>query len=236
VIAFTSDANARWSAAWAAEEVFAKFWEQILESAKNRTAEKSGEIDFDVRPVVRRETIGIELAIYDEALENRAPPPTVMEITEPGGEKRKINFTMIRRGLFNANIDKARAGDYRLDISYGATQLAPLAITVPGESFGEQSGKGVDFETLQLLAEATSGKLNPSASEIKTRQRESKRSWPLFTPLAILAAMLVIIEALIRELGLSVIPPRLAKLLGVKLTDKSAVQNTGIYAQRRKRA
>jgi uncharacterized membrane protein len=199
VIAFTSDANGRWSFEWLKWKGFTRFWSQITTSLKTKSSSKKGSLDFDMRYTVSGKTIKLDLAVYDDTLVDRAPPKISAQIIEPGGELRIVSFSPSKKGRFEAELDSARPGDYRINIQYGKTKMPPLAITLRGDLFGEQPGRGINVAALGDAAFVSKGSINPAPDQISGVQRITEKSEPLFPPLAVVLFFIIIFEALIRE-------------------------------------
>ena len=199
VVAFTSDANGRWSALWSQWEGFSTFWTQLIESIKDESGAKSGDVDFDLRYSVNRKALVFDLAIFDEKLRTEQPPRIVAEVQEPGGELRQLTFRATKRGRFEARIENGRPGDYRLNVSYGTVKLPALGVTIGGELFGEVQGRGVNVQVLEELAFATGGSINPDPKQVSGFERVSEHRERLFVPLLLLAFALILLEAFLRE-------------------------------------
>ena len=106
---------------------------------------------------------------------------------------------MNRKGRFEGRIENGRPGDYKVQITYGSVKLPALALSLGGELFGEVAGKGVNVPLLENLAYLTGGRINPKAQEVQGMTRVSEKQEHLFAPLAMLAFLLLILEAFVRE-------------------------------------
>lgn len=199
VIVYTSDANGRWSMPWVQWNNFALFWSEIIERIKDRSGSKTGEVDFDLRYSVERKNVMLDLSVFDEKLSREAAPKISAEIIEPGGETRQVPFQMNRKGRFEGRVENGRPGDYKVQITYGKVKLPALALSLGGELFGEVAGKGVNVPLLENLAYLTGGRINPKPQEVQGVTRTSDKQEHLFAPLALLAFLLLILEAFVRE-------------------------------------
>lgn len=204
VVAFASDANGRWSRAWVPWEGFVKFWSDLIESVKDTSGAKTGDVDFDLRYTVQRKSIVLDLAIFDDKLESQAPPRIAAEIEQPTREPLSLVFRPVKKGRFEARIENGRPGDYRLGISYGSLKLPPLALTIPGDAFGELRGRGVDMRTLEEIALITGGKFNPAPEQVRGQESVTKETKSLVMPVLIAAFLMLLFEAFLREVGLRV--------------------------------
>lgn len=199
VIAFTSDANGRWSLPWLHWKGFSKFWSQIVQSIKPKSGPKQKNIDFDLRHRIEGRDIILDLAIFDEILNTKASPKITATVLEPGEENTKVFFNPLTKGRYSAQIAKGRPGDYKLSINYGNTQLPPAAITIPGEAFGEHAGTGINLPTLSKLAKTTSSVINPAAKNLSKTKIINRNQNRLFIPLVVAGFFMILLESLIRE-------------------------------------
>lgn len=201
VVAFTSDANGRWSLPWLRWREFATFWGQIIEGIKDKSGAKSGEVDFDLRYGVDRKSLILDLAIFDDKLRTEAAPRIMAEVSEPGGEQRTVSLQMSRKGRFEGRLENARPGDYKIQISYRRLKLPLLGMYLDGELFGELPGRGVNVQLLESLAYSTGGRINPEPKEVQASSRVTEAREHIFIPLLALAFLLILLEAFLRELG-----------------------------------
>ncbi len=199
VIAFTSDANGRWSLPWLRWAKFPTFWSQIIKSIKDRSAERGNDIDFDLRYRVNRGAVLLDLAMFDSSLQGKASPSVSAVAVEPGGETKKLLFRQIKKGRYEAVLDNARPGDYRLNIAYGDLAMPDVALTIGGESFGEVPGRGLNTASLEEIAYLSGGVINPEESQVRGNARISEETDYLFVPLLLLALALILLEVYLRE-------------------------------------
>jgi hypothetical protein len=145
------------------------------------------------------------LAIFDEELGSKSAPAITAQVVEPGGETKSIAFQPLVKGRFEATINDGRPGDYKIEISYGTLKLPPLAITLSGELFGEIPGKGINYSNLSKIAQFGNGLINPKPEQVSATSRTTLNKKELFPPLIVLAFILIILEAFIRELDSSIL-------------------------------
>lgn len=212
VVAFTSDANGRWSLPWLNWEGFPRFWTQLVEEIEHAPDENSAQIDFDLRSSVNRRSLYLDLSVYDEKLRTGAAPKIAAEVILPGGEKRNISFIPEKKGRFRGEVDGARPGDYKVQVMYGSQKLPVMGITLEGGLFGETPGKGIQRENLADLASLTGGIINPEPSQVAKATKVIERSEHLFPPLVILAFLLFLIEVFLRELGFGFLKAKIHRL------------------------
>ena len=202
VIAYTSDANGRWSFPWLKWENFHRFWSELVGEAKRKVGAEETQVDFDLRYSVLGKALVFDLAVYDDKLQKESAPPVKARIEEPTKEIRTLTFNAEKKGRFRAVIDRARAGDYRLDIAYGNITFPTLAITVPEDSFGEVIGRGVNMQLLSELANFSGGVVNPEPRDLSFKATTREQITHLVSPVIISVLFLLILEAIVRELGL----------------------------------
>lgn len=230
VIAFTSDANGRWSAPWLEWENFVRFWTEVIDRAKGGSEEKQHDVDFDLRYSVSGRNLILDLALFDPALTASAAPDVKVQVVAPGGAAESLALTPTAPGRFQAAIRGAKSGDYRLNFSYGAVQLPDLALTVPGDAFGEKSAKGINVQMLSELAYLSGGRVNPTVNQIPIKGRTTEKRDQLFPPLAIAALLLLLLEVFLRE-GMGLLSGRLRRR-----TAPPAPRAVGRYDSKRRAA
>ena len=199
VIAFTSDANGRWSLPWLKWAKFPNFWADMIDAIKDRSGKRGNDVDFDLRYRVNRGAVLLDLAIFDDKLRAQSSPKISARILEPGGEPKDVVFRPIKKGRFEAIIDNGRPGDYRIDISYGDLKLPTLALTLGGEAFGETPGRGLNMSSLEEIAYLSGGLINPATTQVQGKKRTAEKVEHLFPPLVLLALLLVLLDVYTRE-------------------------------------
>lgn len=232
VIAFTSDANGRWSLPWLTWKEFPNFWSEILSAIKDRSGNKAEDIDFDLRYNLNGKTLTFDLAVFDEKLKGGFAPKITAAITEPGGEVTQAVFKTEKKGRFTASIDNARPGDYKLAVSYGNVKLPALGMTLAPESFGEAPGRGINVQNLEEIAYLSGGSINPGREQVVPRERTLEEKEHLFLPFVIAAFILMLAEALLRESGFSL----LRLLLQTKEETEPGRRPRGVYGPRHRKA
>ena len=234
VAAFTSDANGRWSMPWLNWAGFPKFWSDLVAAIEHTGEAKSGQIDFDLRYSVNRRSLLLDLAVFDEKLLHDSSPKVTGEAVLPGGETRSVTFLPQKKGRFSAVIENARPGDYRLNLAYGAVHFPPLAMTIPGDAFGEVAGQGVNIQNLAELAYLSGGAVNPNPGQVVSAKHETSRYTHLYAPLLLAAFLLILLEAFVREgaLGVLFVPLRRVRQLFAAVSPAPS----GIYKSKRRAA
>lgn len=194
-IAFTSDANGRWSNIWASWSKFYSFWSDLIDAARNRSEQSAGPLKFELRHVVENGALKVDLSLFDE----QAAKNVSATLKTPEGKEVSLEFNRSARGRFKSVFERVKAGRYELRAQAAGRALTPIAFMVEPDQVGEHEGGGFDLVSLQYFASATGGKLNPLADDVKgVSQRKSERKdlAPLFFGLALI---ILCIEILWRE-------------------------------------
>ena len=194
-VAFTSDANARWSSRWASWSDFRTFWTEVIDFLRPEQGEQAKNIKFDLSPVLDRGTLKLDLSVFTENISGAA----VAELTTPKGQKQNLNFSPVTAGRYQAELKEPIAGDYKIAIKLGSASIPALAFNLSADLFGEKKGQGYNLELLNRLAFKTSGTINPSSEQFNLtpiyRSKRTDLSWIALSA----ALMLLCLEILLRE-------------------------------------
>jgi uncharacterized membrane protein len=196
-VAFTSDANGRWSSNWMRWQSINEFWSDIIESTLPKGASKGAAIPFDARSWLEGGEFVFDLSIYQDTGADRITGT----IVTPLGEERTLNLQSVSPGHYQARLDRPTAGTYKATVRVGDTALPTIAWTLSGELFGEQTRKQPNTALLEQIASRTGGVVNPSADDLKgslTVLSDKHNREHLFV---LLAMALLFIEILVREFG-----------------------------------
>jgi uncharacterized membrane protein len=196
-VAFTSDANGRWSSNWMRWQSINEFWSDVIESTLPKGASKGASIPFDARSWLDGGEFVFDLSIYQDTGSDRVTG----SIITPLGEERALNLQNLSPGHYQARLDRPTAGTYKATVRVGDTVLPTVAWTLSGELFGEQPRKQPNTPLLEQIASRTGGIVNPSAADLKrslTVLSDKSNKEHLFV---ILAAILLFAEILVREFG-----------------------------------
>jgi uncharacterized membrane protein len=122
VMAFTSDAAARWNAAWTSSAAFGSFWQQQLKWVMRPSSDAASRVTIDTRD--DRATVSLELFGPDgdrlDLATVRArlvPPPGAQPGPDPS---RQVTFRQTGPGRFQAELDALAVGSHLLAIRYDA--------------------------------------------------------------------------------------------------------------------
>lgn len=211
-IAFTSDANGRWSSGWVPWPKFYKFWSDLLDSVRQPDLDAQN-VRFDLRYVVEHGMLTLDLTVYAEK-----PPGSVHAgLVMPDASTRQIEFASVSAGHYRARIADLAAGKYVFNGSVDGRKLTPVAFALQGTLFGERRGEGYNLPLLYALADGTGGKINPSAEDIKSQVYKHVERKDLTNLFLVAALLLFLIEILVREV------PRLLRSLSLPRLRRSGV-------------
>ncbi len=194
-VAFTSDANGRWSSNWMRWQSINEFWSDVIESTLPKGASKGATIPFDARSWLAGGEFVFDLSIYQDTGSDRITG----SIVTPLGEERVLNLQNLSSGHYQAKLDRPTAGTYKATVRVGDTVLPTIAWTLSGELFGEQQRSQPNIPLLEQIASRTNGVVNPSAQDLKgsltvLSDKSDKRH--LFLTIAV---VLLFLEILFRE-------------------------------------
>jgi hypothetical protein len=199
VVAFLSDARARWSADWVRWASFGTLWPQMVRDVSHR--------DRTVRAGVRRGAREGESIVYYDVLEDAdqqiasAPgtkrAPEVM-VTSPGDpSSHAVPLEETAPGHYEARVPDNQRGLYR--IVSGNSELV-----LPEAGFYRESEEmkplEINVPLLSEISKATGGQMEPTMAQLLDQKgsyvRERQPLWPYWI---VLALLLNFIELAIRK-------------------------------------
>ncbi|MSQ47326.1 MAG: VWA domain-containing protein [Deltaproteobacteria bacterium] len=198
-MAFTSDANGRWSAPWVGWEGFSQFWSQALQwCLPERKAEEQKETHFSATLGHSDAGLVIDLFSYGVSEEGGAASAHVQE---PSEKSAGLSLQRLAPGHYQGVYRTTKAGDYRVDItSPSGERLGLFGYTVPPPRVAEVSQPQPNLSLLEALARATGGTLNPDVSSL-VQPVAPPEPFPLLPYLIPLAMALYFVELLVRRMG-----------------------------------
>lgn len=183
-IAFTSDANGRWSSFWVRWKRYQQFWSDVIDSARGGSIESGEKIKFNLGTYVERGTLTLDLSVFSDS----ATGAVSGELKFPGGETRSVQLNRVARGRHKVEVDGITAGTYQFAGRVGDSALSEVAFNLSGELFGERKGARANTELLESLATLSGGSVNPELSELQGNLKEHKRD---LTPIVLLLALIL---------------------------------------------
>lgn len=196
-LAFTSDANGRWSSFWVTWDKFYNFWVDAIESLRDGKGHTQDNIKFDLRYKVEQGVLKLDLSVFSPDVSGALSS----QLTFPNGEEREIVFIEDSPGRYLAEVPGVTAGKYNFKANIGKKIVTPLSFVLSGDLFGEKKGRGFNLELLNELAALSGGMVNPEAQDVLRLAKPEVRKVPLTFPLVAIAAILFLLEILIREVG-----------------------------------
>lgn len=196
-IAFTSDANGRWSAPWVRWDGFVPFWSEVLEGGHAQEKPKAQKLSFDLRHEVNQDALHLDLAVFAD----RDPGAVKGTLIGPDGRTQSIGFEARAPGNYDSRVEGIQAGKYELRLDAAGQALTPVAFYLSGDLFGEKKGKGFNIPLLSRLASQTGGAINPDPDTLKGKTSIREEKTDLVPYLLGLALLLFALEIFVREVG-----------------------------------
>ena len=194
-VAFTSDANGRWSAPWVSWEGFSKFWSQAvrwcLPEVKRKESHFSVELGHDETGLL------VDLFSYGASEEGRAASAKVQG---PSGSDATLPLDRLAPGHYQGVYATTVPGDYRVEVSLPTGEkLGPLGYTMPPQHSGETPQPQANLPLLETLARTTGGSVSPEVTTLvqPTGPPEPRPLLPYLIPLAM---ALYFVELLVRRM------------------------------------
>ena len=198
VVAFLSDAKARWSAEWVRWSAFGTLWPQMVRDVSHR--------DRTIRAGVREGTREGESIVYYDVLGDAgkkmtpaagAPGPPQVMVTPPGEAPHSIALEETAPGHYEARIPADQRGLYRI-LSGNSDLVLPEAGFY--RETQELKPREINVPLLSEASRVTGGRVEPTLAQLLDEKgsyvRERKPLWPYWL---ILALLLNIVEVAIRK-------------------------------------
>jgi Ca-activated chloride channel homolog len=196
VVAFTSDANARWSRDWVGWQGFHAFWNQLLTGVQPEQVDSGGEkLPADLRYFVEGGQLVLEYAIYAEGLAG----DLTAQVTAADGKSTQLGFELVSPGRYRALISEPKAGRYDVVAALGNKKTSPVAFELDALQFAELKEQGFNLSLLDSLARLTGAIRNPAAESFKYGLNKEVTRKDLSPWLIGLAIFLMLAEILLRE-------------------------------------
>jgi uncharacterized membrane protein len=193
-VAFTSDANGRWSAPWVSWEGFSKFWSQAVRWCLPEVKRK--ESHFSVELGHNEAGLVIDVFSYGASEEGRAASA---KVSGPGGSDRVFPLERLAPGHYQGVYATSQAGDYRVEVTLpSGEKLGPLGYTMPPRRSVETPQPQPNLPLLEALAQATGGSVSPDVAAL-IQPIGPPEQQPLLPYLIPLAMALYFVELLVRR-------------------------------------
>jgi hypothetical protein len=193
-VAFTSDANGRWSAPWIGWDGFSKLWTQVVRWCIPEVKRK--ETHFSVALGHNDNGLVVDVFSYGASEEGRAASA---KINGPGTKDNVLSLERLAQGHYQGILTNPPAGDYRVEVTTPAGEkIGPLGYTMPPRHVGETPQPQANFPLLQALASATGGSINPDVSAL-AQPTSPPEPQPLLPTLIPLAMAVYLLELIVRR-------------------------------------
>lgn len=194
-IAFTSDANGRWSQSWIDWARFQTFWSNLVDSLRTQGSDAGEQVRFDLKTFYENAFLNFDLSVFSE-MERAAIDA---EIVLPDNSRRDITLKSTAPGRYIYQLENPKAGKYEFRAKLGAKALTPVAFNLSGELLGEIKGQGFNVPLLRNLADSSGGKFNPLPEDLKRLEYVTLNKKDLSQIFLIAALLLFLLEILWRE-------------------------------------
>ena len=196
-VAFTSDANGRWSAPWISWNGFSRFWEQVVRWSLQKKEKKEKKTDFAVELGHTDEGLVIDLFSHGTQEKGRT---AFAEIRQPSDTTSSLPLERLAPGHYQGVSTSSQPGDYRVELTLPSGEtLGPLGYTLPElRHVDEAPQPQPNLALLETLARATGGSVNPDVSAL-TQPVSEPAQQPLLPYLIPLAMGLYLFELLVRR-------------------------------------
>ncbi|MCB0328506.1 MAG: VWA domain-containing protein [Bdellovibrionales bacterium] len=194
-IAFTSDANGRWSSEWVGWRSFRQFWRELVLPKPQQGAEEGdgAELDFDLRWYREGGEIVLDLVVYEPVSSG-----VTLQI-EGGAATREYTPKEVAEGRYQLRLDSQYAmGPLTVSGSAGKKSFGPLTLDISGDILGENRPVGLQMVLLSQLARDTSGEVNGLPDENATRKQVNTERDYFTTELLLLAFLLFALDIFMR--------------------------------------
>ncbi|OHB88976.1 MAG: hypothetical protein A3D89_05515 [Planctomycetes bacterium RIFCSPHIGHO2_02_FULL_52_58] len=201
VVAYTSDAEARWSNQWVNWAMYNKFWSQTIHWAMRDRPR--GEYALQIEEREGKPHLVIESSVGDfDRLQLR--------LLSSGLEGHEVNLRQVAPRRYIASLETYQPGYYTLDVStFKGDKLmdhATKGLTVPPQARPlpfESLSQGNNREFMEAVTRITRGKINPGMEELGQDTGEIEKKDDLSRFLIPLAMGLFLIDIAIRRIGIA---------------------------------
>jgi Ca-activated chloride channel family protein len=196
VVAFTSDANGRWSSQWVSWDGFHSYWNRLLTFIRSEAAQAPGErITADLNYYVKGGELIAEYSTYDDSTKL-----SEVQYLISGQKQGSATLEQVKPGLYRGSLGPAKSGRYDITGVAGNQRTLTHAFELDESLFTEQTGRGLNQAHLSAIARLSGGMLNPSTSLLAYGLDTATEKVDLSSWLIALALIIALLEILLREL------------------------------------
>ena len=166
VVAYTSDAEARWSSEWINWAKYNKFWSQTVRWAMRDKPKGSYALKID-------DSKGERTLIIESGGELEDDAQLQVHIFPPNSDEQELNLKQVAPKRYTASLEGLKPGPYSLDFSRveggKVVDRTVKGMLIPPEKAPvpvEDATQGNNTELLEVISQRTKGKFNPKLEDI----------------------------------------------------------------------
>jgi len=198
-VAFTSDVQSRWAAAWLRWPQFSRFWAQLVRHAIRKEQVEDFALWVDQRN--RRATVTLD-ALDPEGRYLNAAEAT-LTLIDPERTRRQLAVDQVAPGRYAIDFPTPTVGTYYLELRLlhrGRLVYAGRRGLVVGYP-DEYRTRPTDHDLLRAIAESTGGTYDPKPAPFSDLSEETvPRTTPLWPYLLTSAAVIFVVDLAIRRM------------------------------------
>jgi uncharacterized protein YegL len=204
--AFTSDAKSRWAAEWMTWPGYGKFWTQVIRQVMRKSDTRGVQLQT-ARNGDQAEIIVDAVNDVGQFLNNAEVELTVID---PRLQRNTLSMPQSSPGRYISNVSLPVAGSYHLEIA-----VKQNGQVVYRQSRGMMRGYSDELRIrptnealLREVASVSGGQFNPTAAELLSPgDARATRPTPLWPTLITAAALLLVVDVLLRRIDLTLYSP-----------------------------
>ena len=204
VVAWTSDAETRWSADWVAWPEFSRFWSQVVKRTVPARVEQN--VQTTVQVEGGRARIAVDAIGDDRTFRNGLE--TSATLLSPDGAQAELRLEQSGPGRYETSMPIGAPGAYLLNVVQrppgGGAPLAQQASGFVGGQSAEYWQLRPNQPLLQGIARATGGRELREPAEAFAHNLQApgagRKLWP---PLLVLSVLLFLVDVAVRRLRIS---------------------------------
>ena len=189
-LAYTSDISGRWSEFWVGWGKVHTFWSDIVDSVRPSAGDAVQNVQFELRHFINQGKLFFDLAIFSDGISGEVRA----ELKRPDDSIQQLAFNQLARGHYQVAVSDLMAGRYEITPFVGQRRLTTAAIKVSGELFDEKKGRGFNVPSLEAIAVATGGKINPDIKALSSNRRKVTEDIPINNWLCLVALIIFCLE------------------------------------------
>jgi Mg-chelatase subunit ChlD len=204
VVAWTSDAETRWSADWVAWPEFSRFWSQVVKRTVPARVEQN--VQTTVQVEGGRARIAVDAVGDDRAFRNGLE--TTATLLAPDGAQTELRLEQSGPGRYESSVPVGSPGAYLLQVVQrppgGGAPLAQLSSGFVGGHSAEYWQLRPNQTLLQAVTRATGGRTLSAPAEAFAHNLQAPGAGrELWQPITALAVLLFLIDVAVRRLRIS---------------------------------